>query len=168
MVGLVAAGIAAFGITRLQIDDSLSPLSRSNTPEFTQCERESRRFPSSEFDVLILIHGKTLLQRASIEALRQPAIELQSIDGTRGVISIFSARTPPQGGELPGPLFPATLPQGAAYQHLVQHLRSNEIINGKLLSNDGTLTLMVLAIEPDVVEGQPSRSIVLVGPVSIR
>jgi uncharacterized protein len=163
VVGLVAAtlaGIATFGITRLRVDDSLSQLFRSNTPEFKQYETESRRFPSSEFDVLVVIHGKTLLQRASIEALRNLAIDLQLIDGTRGVISIFSARTPPQDGELPGPLFPDRLPQGAAYEHLVQQVRSNEIIHGKLLSNDGTLTLMVLALDPDVVESQQLSTLV--------
>jgi uncharacterized protein len=44
--------------------------------------------------------------------------------------------------------------QGAGYQQLFQQVRPNEIIHGKLLSNDGMLTLMVLALDPDVVKSQ--------------
>ena len=44
---------AGFGVTRLKVDDSLSQLFRSDTPEFRQYEEVTRRFPSAEFDVLI-------------------------------------------------------------------------------------------------------------------
>ena len=40
---------------------SLSQLFRSNTPEFKQYEEVTRRFPSSEFDVLAVVEGKNLL-----------------------------------------------------------------------------------------------------------
>jgi uncharacterized protein len=163
VVGLLTAAlatVAAFGIARLQVDDSLSQLFRSNTPGFRQYEEESRRFPSSEFDVLVVIEGKSLLQRASIEALRNLATDLQLLDGVRGIISIFSARNPPKDDQLPGPLFPDKLPQGSAYQQLVESAMSNEIIRGKLLSKDGELTLMVLALDPDVVEGRQLTGVI--------
>jgi len=54
---------AAFGLTRLKVDDSLSQLFRSNNAEFKQYEEVSRRFPSSEFDVLVVVEGKALLER---------------------------------------------------------------------------------------------------------
>src|SRR4030088_1751173 len=142
---------AAFGIARIKVDDSLSQLFRTDTPEFKTFEEVTRRFPSNEFDVLIVVEGKNLLERASIEKLRDLVTNLQLIDGTRGIISIFSARQPPQGNELPAPLFPEKLPEGAGYQQLVQRVMSNEIIRGKLLSEDGQLTLIVLALDPDVV-----------------
>jgi hypothetical protein len=43
---------AAFGVPRIRIDDSLSQLFRSDTPEFKQYQLEAHRFPSSAFDVL--------------------------------------------------------------------------------------------------------------------
>src|SRR4029078_11754294 len=64
------------------------------------------------------------------------------------LISIFSAREPPEQGPIPPPLFPNPLPQGAEYQALIKRFTSNEIIKGKMLSDDGKLSLMVLAIEP--------------------
>jgi hypothetical protein len=83
MVGLLALALAVFsavGVTRIRINDSLSQLFQSDTPEFRLYQQETRRFPSSEFDVLIVIDGKTLLQRASIEKLRNMATDLQLID----------------------------------------------------------------------------------------
>ena len=52
--------------------------------------------------------------------LRDLVTELQLIDGTRGVISLFSARQPPQGGRLPAAVFPSEMPEGAAYDQLVE------------------------------------------------
>jgi hypothetical protein len=58
------------------------------------------RLMSNEFDVLIVVEGKNLLEHASIEKLRDLVTDLQLIEGTRGIISLFSARQPPQGNEL--------------------------------------------------------------------
>jgi predicted RND superfamily exporter protein len=145
---IILSAIAAVGFARVKVDDSLSQLFRSETDEFRTYEEVTRRFPSNEFDVLIVIEGDRLLERASLEKLRELAIELQLIDGTRGLISIFSAREPPDQGPIPPPLFPNPLPQGADYQALIKRVTSNEIIKGKMLSDDGKLTLMVLALEP--------------------
>jgi uncharacterized protein len=163
LIGLAAVVLliaAAFGTARIKVDDSLSQLFRSETPEFKTFEEVTRRFPSNEFDVLIVVEGKNLLERSSIEKLRDLVTDLQLVDGTRGIISIFSARQPPQGNELPAPLFPDRLPTGADYDQLVQRVMSNEIIRGKLLSEDGKLTLIVLALDPDVVASSRLRDVI--------
>jgi hypothetical protein len=115
LVAVALAIAAGFGVTRLKIDDSLSQLFRSDTPEFQQYEEVTRRFPSSEFDVLVVIEGEALLARESVEKLRDLVTDLQLIDGARGVISIFSARQPPENGAIPAPLFADELPEGTAY-----------------------------------------------------
>ncbi len=96
---------------RIKVDDSLSQLFRSDSPEFKQYEEVTRRFPSTEFDVLVVVEGKELLARDSIAALRNVVTDLQLIEGTRGIISLFSARQPPppEGG-----LPPRAVPVGAA------------------------------------------------------
>ena len=150
---LVALSIGAiFGIERIKVDDSLSQLFRSETPEFKQYEEVSRRFPSSEFDVLVVVEGKTLLEREPLQKFREVVTDLQLIEGTRGIISMFSARQPAENGDLPAPLFPEALPQGAEYQKLIERVKANEIIRGKLLSEDGELALAVLALDPAVVQ----------------
>jgi predicted RND superfamily exporter protein len=142
---------ALFGIQRIKIDDSLSQLFRSNSKDYRQYEAETRRFPATEFDVLVVVEGKTLLERSNLEKLRDLVTDLQLVDGTRGLISLFSARQAPAPGKLPAALFPPELPKGAEYDKFIETVKSNEIIRGKLLSDDGTLALIVLSLEPEVV-----------------
>ncbi|MGO4712991.1 efflux RND transporter permease subunit [Bradyrhizobium sp. 2TAF24] len=152
---LVALCIGAFfGLQRIKIDDSLSQLFRSETREYKQYEAVTKRFPSTEFDVLVVVEGKTLLERQNLEKLRDLVTDLQLVDGTRGIISLFSARQAPAPGQFPAALFPQKLPEGADYDKFIATVKSNEIIRGKLLSDDGTLALIVLAVEPSVVSSK--------------
>jgi predicted RND superfamily exporter protein len=149
---------AAFGVTKLKIDDSLSQLFRTETPEFRQYEEVTRRFPSAEFDVLVVVEGN-ILERNSLQAIRNLVTDLQLIDGTRNIISLFSAREPGDGGRLPPPLFPEEFPEGAEFQKLVDRVKANEIIRGKLMSEDASLALIVLALEPEATAAGLDRVI---------
>jgi uncharacterized protein len=158
---LIAVTVAAgFGYSRIKVDDSLSELFRTDTPEFRDYETISKRFPSSEYDVLIVVSGANLLERKSIDALRNLIINLQFVDGMDGEVSLFSAREAPEPGKIPGPVFPAELPKGDAYKQLIDKVRDNEIIKGKLLSDDGTLTLVLLALDRKAVAEQGLNSVV--------
>src|SRR5271156_4471689 len=110
---------ALFGIDRIKIDDSLSQLFRSNSKDYKQYEAVTKRFPAVEFDVLVVVEGKTLLARPNLEKLRDLVTDLQLVDGTRGIISLFSARQAPAPGRLPAALFPSGLPQGADYDKFI-------------------------------------------------
>lgn len=142
---------AVFGIQRIKIDDSLSQLFRSNTREFHQYEEVTKKFPAEEFDVLVVVEGKNLLARNNLEKLRDFVTDMQLVEGTRGLVSLFSARQAPAPGKLPAALFPPELPEGAAYDQFIETVKNNEIIRGKLLSEDGTLALIVLSLDPEVV-----------------
>ncbi|MGE0610799.1 MAG: RND family transporter, partial [Hyphomicrobiales bacterium] len=91
---------------------------------------------------------------ANIEKLRDVVINLNFLTSMKGLVSLFSARQPPKPGVVPPALFPAELPTGEAYDEFIQKVRGNEIIKGKLLSDDGTLALIVLALDPKVVAGE--------------
>ena len=96
----------------------------------------------------------------SITALRSLLTELQFVDGMTGLVSLFSAREAPEPGKVPGPVFPAKLPKGEDYDKLIEQVRKNEIISGKLLSDDGTLTLVLLALDRKVVADKGLASVV--------
>jgi predicted RND superfamily exporter protein len=151
---------AVFGIKRIQIDDSLSQLFRSDSKEFHQYEEVTKKFPAEEFDVLVVVEGKNLLARENLEKLRDFVTDLQLVDGTRGLVSLFSARQAPAPGKLPAALFPSELPEGEAYDQFIQTVKSNEIIRGKLLSEDGTLALVVLSLEPKIVASNDLSKVV--------
>jgi uncharacterized protein len=160
LIVLALAIAAVFGIQRIRIDDSLSQLFRSDTPEFKQFEQVSRQFPSSEYDVLVVVEGKSLLARDSIEKLRTLVTDLQLVDGARGIISLFSARQPSETGGIPAPLFPEQLPEGPDYDKLVARVMGNDLIRGKLLSEDGTLALVVLSLDPAIVESGKLKAVI--------
>ena len=145
---------AGFGITRIEVDDSLSQLFQSDTEEYRQFRQISEQFPSTEYDVLIVVEGEDLLARENLVGMRELVVDLQLIDGARGIISLFSARKPPVGLATPDPLFPETLPEGEEYDALVDSILTNEILRGKLLSEDGELALVVLSLEPEIVRSR--------------
>lgn len=154
LVAIVLAALAVIGIQRIRVDNSLSQLFRSNDPAFKQFEQVSREFPSSEYDILIVVSGDSLLERDWVGKLRDLVTDVQLIEGTRGALSMFSARLPSaQGGGLPQPLFPDPLPAGDAYQRLIDGAKANDIIRGKLLSDDGKLAVVIVSLDPAVVEG---------------
>jgi hypothetical protein len=151
---------AVFGIERIKIDDSLSQLFRSNSKDYKQYEAVTKRFPATEFDVLVVVEGKTLLARDNLERIRDMVTDLQLVEGVRGLVSLFSARQAPEPGKLPAALFPPDLPEGPAYDKFVETVKSNEIIRGKLLSEDGTLALIVLSLEPEIVASNKLTKVV--------
>src|SRR4030081_4084683 len=55
LVGLIIG--AVFGLERIKIDDSLSQLFRSNSKDYRQYEAVTKRFPATEFDVLVVVEG---------------------------------------------------------------------------------------------------------------
>ncbi|HEX2257569.1 MAG TPA: MMPL family transporter, partial [Afifellaceae bacterium] len=160
LIVLALSVAAVFGVARIKVDDSLSQLFRSDTAEYRQFEALSSRFPSSEYDVLVVIEGERLLERASVARLHELLIELHFVDGVQGLISMFSAREPPEPGQLPEPLFPDELPEGAAYEALMERVKTNEIIRGKLLSEDGRLGLIVASLDREVAESAGLRQVV--------
>jgi CheY-like chemotaxis protein len=135
LVFVVLCAAAAVGFARVKVDDSLSQLFRSETQEYRTYEEVTRRFPSNEFDVLIVIEGGRLLERPALEKLREIAIDLQLVKGTRGLISIFSARAQARevehflslgaAGVIPKPFDPMTL-AAAVRAYLPAEQRTHE------------------------------------------
>ena len=135
------AVLEVLGIDRIRIDDSLSELFHSESPAFKLFEQVSHDFPSSQYYVMIVVTGDNLLDRDSVEKLRSLVTDVQLIGGTRGVLSMFSARQPASEGGLPEPVFSDPLPQGSDYHQLVERALHKDIIHGRLLSTDGRLAL---------------------------
>lgn len=175
---VVALSVAAgFGLMRLKVDDSLSELFRTDTEEFRRYEEIDRRFPSSEYDVLLVVEGKNLLKKPQLEAFRRAIVDLQLADGVDGVVSMLSARGKPDASGYAAPIVPDDLPDGAEYDAIIAAMRSNEIVAGKFLSPDGELALAVLALDRKAVEAQGAKEIIggikdtvmrEVGPVGLK
>ena len=153
--------LGGMGLMRLRVDDSLSELFRTDTEEFRRYEEIDRRFPSSEYDVLVVVEGKDLLKKAQLEAFRRAIIDLQLADGVDGLVSMLSARAKPDATGYAAPTVPDELPDDPqAYDAIISQLRSNEIVAGKFLSPDGELALAVIALDRKAVEEQSAKVII--------
>ena len=158
---VIATIAGALGVARLQVDDSLSELFRTNTEEFKRYEAIDRRFPSSEYDVLVVVEGPGLLQRKGLEAFANLTTELQLIDGVSGLVSMLSARGKPDAGGYAAPLVPDELPaDGPAYDAMLATLKSNDIVKGKFLSDDGELAMIIIALDREIVREKTARVVI--------
>jgi len=157
---VLLSALAVMGVMRLKVDDSLSELFRTDTPEFQQYEEIDRRFPSSEYDVLAVVEGPDLLKKPQLEAFSNAVLELQLVDGVDGLVSMLSARGKPDATGYAAPIVPDDLPEGAEYDAVIQALRSNDIVAGKFLSDDGQLALIVMSLDRHTVEAQGLKSVV--------
>lgn len=144
--------VSGFGVSRISLDDSLTELFRSDSEEFRRYELVAERFPSSEYDVLLVVEGPDLLSRDKLDRLRSTILELGLGESVRGVVSLFSARRKPEETGYAAPVFPADLPEGEEYDRLTEELRANDIVRGKLLSDDGTLALVAVALDREIVQ----------------
>ncbi len=156
----VISVFAAFGVARLKVDDSLSELFRTDTREFRQYEAIDRRFPSSEFDVLAVVEGDNLLTRQGLTAFKNAVIELQLGDGLGGLVSMLSARGEPDATGYAPPVMPDRFPEGAAFQAAVEKIRSNRIVEGKFLSKDGRLALIVMSLDRRFVRAHGTDTVI--------
>ncbi len=160
-VAILAISLVALaGIARINVDDSLTELFRSNSVEFKKYETLTKRFPASEYDVLIVVEHENLLTPDRLERLRELTLELDFIEANRGIISIFSAREPPGKADIPPPLIPAELPSGPQFEDLKQRILADEIVGGKMISKDGTLALIIMALDREMVKKQGLNRIV--------
>lgn len=153
--------VAGYGLTKLRVDDSLSELFRTNTEEFRRYEDIDRRFPSSEYDVLVIVEGKNLLGRDGLEAFRRTTEQLNLLEGDGGLVSMLSARQKPDPSGYAAPVVPDDLPADeAAYNAVIAELRRNEIVDGKFLSKDGQLAMIVLSLDRKQVAERTAREVI--------
>ncbi|MBA2124869.1 RND transporter [Hyphomicrobium methylovorum] len=160
ILALIVTAIAAFGLLNLRVDDSLSELFRTNTPEFKTYEEIDKRFPSSEYDVLVVVEGKNLLTHEGLTAFAAAAADLQLADGVAGIVSMLSARGHPDPTGYAPPVVPDDLPEGKAFDEMIAALKANDIVKGKFLSEDGQLAMIVLALDRAVVEEKSAKSVI--------
>ena len=68
VVFLVLLGLGAVGFERLKVDNSLSQLFRSDTPEYQTYYEVTHHFPASEYDVLVVVEGNILARELDRKA----------------------------------------------------------------------------------------------------
>ncbi len=150
LIILLVSLVAGFGLLHLKPSGSLAELFRSSSPEFVNYEKLAKLFPTTEYDVMLLVQGKNLLSTETLDDVRNLHLEMAFAEGVDSTISMFTLRgTPDKTGYAP-PLFPAELPKGKAFEKLVNTVREHPQIKDRFLSKadkDGNqLALIVLSL----------------------
>ena len=158
LIAVALAVLAILGIQRIRIEDSLSQLFHSESPAFKLFEQVSR-FPSSEYDVMIVVTGNSLLDRELVENCARWSPTCNSSRGRAALFRCFPRASPPREAACQSRVSRA-LAARVGYDELVERVLNNDIIHGRLLSADGRLALIVLSLEPSTVDGGRLASIV--------
>ncbi len=83
---ILFSAFCALGLPNLKTDHSLSELFSSDTIEFKQYEIMSKRFPTSAFDVLVVVESENLMRPEILEEIRSLHLELQLVEAVQGII----------------------------------------------------------------------------------
>ncbi len=149
LVLAVITALAGYGFTQVDYDDDLRNLLRSEREIPKQYDRFLERFPALENQTFVLVEGD-LVDKAALEGVRNLHLDLQFVDGVTHVISMFSARFPPDEDGNYRPVFPEVLPDGEDLVRLVEEAGSHPLLAEKMLSKDTTTTLLVVGMDANL------------------
>ena len=144
--------LAAVGIARLDVTSEFTDLFSRDSADYRSYMRMIEAFPGGGGDVYIVISGPGLLKRENLEKIRALHLDLELNDGVAGVLSLFSLRRTPDRTGFPAPLFPDPLPTGGAFEKLLGDAASHPMAKGSLLSQNGDVTLVIVALESGVLK----------------
>ncbi len=150
--------LMAGGVVKVGFNADMRDVFRSNSQIYRSFEQITRIFPGSEFDAMLLVEGADIFTPERLEALRSLHLDMNFIDGVKGVISIFSVRQPPGSDKALAPVIPAEL-TAPDMPGLKARLLDHPIVRGKLLSADGNLALFILSLDPDIVKTSKRKAL---------
>ena len=152
---LAMSALAAYGLTRMETTShSLNALFQSDTPDYHRYEEMREAFPLNERDIFVIVSSPKPFTPADIEVLRELHLDLQLLDETESVLSLFSVRDSVVEDGYAAPLVPDELPEGEAFKALMARVAAHPFASGKLISsnpNGGETAVIVAGISADSV-----------------
>lgn len=146
LIVLITLPLAYFS-TKVGFSSDIREIFRSGTVDYAKFQLVEEQYPDSGQDVLLLIQSDNLFTVKNLERLRDLHLELSFANGVRDVVSMFSARHPPDNAGGAEPLFPPEITEEdlpEAKEAILDH----PLVARKLLSPDGKTTLFVIAMQP--------------------
>ncbi|MDE0098591.1 MAG: MMPL family transporter [Truepera sp.] len=151
LVFVVLTGIFGYGLTRLEMDDSLDVLQPDDSPAAELNAEIEETFGARPLNSIAMVEGEIYTPQ-SLEALRHLTSELEVIDGVVDVLSVAnSTRMIDDDGLL---LIEDLLPEGALTDDDVTALKSYlqssyTYRDGLLVSNDGRYATFIIEVDED-------------------
>lgn len=151
IVMLAVTIVSVAGLAKLRLSESIEEFFRSESSQHVDKYREMKKaFPATEQEVLAVFEGNDLLRRDTLEAVRDLHLELQLVEPVASVLSIFAIREPPDDTGYAAPLLPNELPEGAAFERLIDRVQNHPLIYGNLLSkpdSEARVMMMIISLK---------------------
>lgn len=134
-----------FFAARLEFSSDIREIFRSDSEGFAVLEEVARQYPGSDRDVLLVVEGEDIFTPDALNALRFLQLDLALVEDVKYVLSIFSARQPPDAQGKVESVFPLEITADTDMEALRKAVQEHPLVAGKLISDDSKRTLVVVA-----------------------
>ncbi len=152
LVVLAVTMAAAYGVRNIESDDQLGAYFRSETAAYQAFSRMRALFPASDRQVYLVVTAPDLATPEKLAVLRDLHLDLALLGGVENVLSILSARHPPDENGETAPVFPEVLPRGERLRALIEANRANPFLSPKMLSADASATVLVVLLDAAIAD----------------
>lgn len=139
--------ILLFFAARLEFSSDIREIFRSDSEGFATLEKVTEQYPGSGRDILLVVEGKDLFTPDALNALRFLQLDLALLDDVKYVLSVFSARKPPDAAGNAESLIPGEITADTDMAALREKVQAHPLTAGKLISKDGKKSLVVVAFK---------------------
>ncbi len=162
---LFGSAVAIAGLPHIKFRGNITDIFKSSSEYYLNFKAFSKRFPTSEKEILISLEKKDFLSRESVKILNEGIMELAFVDGVKGITSILSINQVPDAEGETAPLIPAeALPKDEKkYKTLVDKVKNHPLIKGSMFAEDvdGTgLTLLVMTLTQETLDKKETYAVI--------
>ncbi len=140
--------IFLFFASRLEFSSDIREIFRSQSEGFAVLEEVGKQYPASGRDILLVVDGENIFEPKALSALRFLHLDLGLVPDVDFVLSIFSARHPPDADGNAESLFPSEITADTNVAELQKQVQAHPLVADKLLSEDAKRALIVVALKP--------------------
>ncbi len=152
--------LMAYAASKLTFSSDIREIFRSAGAEFEVLDRVEERFPTHLSEVEVVVQANKTFTPQQLQALRDLHETFANAEGVRNVMSMFSAVERPEGDAPPRPLFPENLGELNDWEDLRREATNNPLIADKLLSDDGSVAVFAISLEPGDRTGEEERALI--------
>ncbi|MDA7947146.1 MAG: MMPL family transporter [Hyphomicrobiaceae bacterium] len=149
-----------FFASRLEFSSDIREIFRSQSEGFAVLEEVGKQYPASGRDILLVVDGDNIFKPKALSALRFLHLDLGLVPDVDFVLSIFSARYPPDQKGNAESLFPAEITDKTDIEALRKKVEAHPLIASKLLSEDAKRALVVVALKPEARGVEDLRNLI--------
>lgn len=135
---------------RLEFSSDIREIFRSDSQGFSILEEVSKQYAGADRDVLLVVESKDggdIFNAPALNALQFLQLDLAIVEDVKYVLTVFSARKPPDAQGNAESLIPQVIDENTDFEQVRNGLLNHPLVKGKLLSPDGKKTLVVVAFK---------------------